>query len=488
MGVVRVRLALLRMEARLLLLNLLALCVLCPALPATLIYFAIYFAVLGRLSGGWYIAMLSAGAALLLFALWQRWRLDANELQDPQPFRVPLEQFPALLAEVSEIAKQLRVTAPSTVQIRLGPAPSTPPAGVLKDLVCAQAGEITLPVGCLSLWSVLEFRCHLARSLARRTGPKLLLRSVNRMMMYLGAEHYQTAEQNIESRRTRWIEALLERYHGEIARWQLLVECEADQAAAREYGAELVASWIRKTWQAEIAMPWYRTAFIEPAAHQAKLFPIGEGYIGFHHQMEPSWSEAEAEDSAEHSDDGAMTPVQVRIETLRHAESRPAVLDPRPAASVLPGIQMLEEMAVRRELDLPTTQQFRRLEVTEYAESVLLPLMRDDLDRNRHLLESKTVDDLPDLVNRTRELAELFAPKPLLLLDAAQKRVMVPDLLRSFLVVQLIDRGWQAVFSFWEGFRLTCGSVEIDPARVVYELGDGALSRDEFRALLTVGR
>ena len=108
--------------------------------------------------------------------------------------------------------------------------------------------------------------------------------------------------------------------------------------------------------------------------------------------------------------------------------------------------------------------------------------------RNRHLLESKTVDDLPDLVNRTRELAELFAPKPLLLLDAAQKRVMVPDLLRSFLVVQLIDRGWQSVFSFWEGFRLTCGSVEIDPARVVYELGDGALSRDEFRALLTAGR
>jgi hypothetical protein len=248
-----------------------------------------------------------------------------------------------------------------------------------------------------------------------------------------------------------------------------------------------VASWIRKTWQAEIAMPWYRTAFIEPAAHQAKLFPIGEGYVGFHHQMEPSWSEAEDEDTAEHRDDGAMTPVQVRIEALRHAESRPAVFDSRPAASLLPCIQSLEEMAVRRDLDLPSTQQFRRLEVTEYAESVLLPLMRGDLERNRHLLESKTVDDLPYLVERTRELAELFAPKPLLLLDAAQKRMMVPDLLRSFLVVQLIDRGWQSVFSFWDGFRLTLGSVEIDPARVVHQLGDGDLSPDEFHALLAAG-
>jgi hypothetical protein len=164
------------------------------------------------------------------------------------------------------------------------------------------------------------------------------------------------------------------------------------------------------------------------------------------------------------------------------------VFDSRPAASLFADLQRLEEKVARKELDLPATQKFRRLEVDEYAESVLLPMLRDDIERNRHLLESSTVEDLPELVARAAALAETFAPRPLLLLDPAQRRMMVPDLLTSFLVVQLVERGWTARFTFWDGFRMLAGGVDLDPARVVRELADGALDAGEFQALIAAGQ
>src|SRR5688572_1895035 len=471
-------------------------CVLSPVLPVTLAYFAVYFAMFHRVSPGVYAAMVAVGAVLLLIAIWQRWRLGANELVDPEPLLEPVEQVPALVDELKKVAAQLGVPMQSHVRLTLGPPASTPPGEVLKQAVRGEHNEVVLPVGCLTLWSVFDLRCHLARSLARPRGRTWLMRWTYQMIRHLGAEHYQMVGQDqmmdhstnrfLEARRPRWIEQLLERYNGEIARWQLLADCDADRRAAQAYGAELVVGWMQKTWQAEIAMPWYRAAFIEPAAQQAKLFPVAEGYLSFHHQMEPSWSQAERDDTADHEE--PVTPMQIRIEALRHADGAAAVFDTRPAASLFTDLEALEAKVVRKELDLPQSLKFRRLEVAEYAESVVIPLMREDLERNRHLLGTKSVDDIPMLVARSRELAESFAPRPLLLLDAAQKRVMIPDLLSSFLVVQLLDRGWTANFSFWEGFRLSAGGVEVDPGRVVRELGNGALSGEEFHALIATGQ
>jgi hypothetical protein len=484
---VRVRAALLSIEAKLVGVSLLSICVLSPVVPLALLYCAIYFSTFHLVSSGLYAAMAGVGVILLLMAIWQRWRLNANELAEAEPLRESLDGWPELQTEVKAVASQAGVPAATTVRLTLGPLPSTPPVEVLKQIVRSEPGEIVLPAACLHLWSVFELRGHLARSMARCHTPRWLLSWFHRLMKYLGAEHYQMVTQGIESRRTRWIEQLLERYNALLARWQLLRDCYADRTAASAYGPELVASWMRKTWQAEIAVPWYRAAFIEPAAQQAKLFPVAEGYLSFHHQMEPSWSLAETEEAAEHRTDGAVTPMQIRLEALRHVDGPAAVFDSRPAASLFTGLQRLEEKVARKELELPATQQFRRLEVDEYAESVLLPLMREDLDRNHHLLESKTAEDLPELVSRTVELAETFAPRPLLLLDPAQRRVMVPDLLSSFLVVQLIDRGWTPEFSFWDGFRLSTGGTGLDPAKIVRELGDGELDADDFLALIGAG-
>jgi hypothetical protein len=154
---------------------------------------------------------------------------------------------------------------------------------------------------------------------------------------------------------------------------------------------------------------------------------------------------------------------------------------------LFPRLREIEEAVVRRELDLPRTQQFRRLRVEEYAEQVLMPLMREELGRNEHLLRGRTIEELPELVERSRELAEDYAPKPLLLLDSAQKRAMMPSLLGTFLLVQLIDRGWTASFTYWDGFRLKAGGVELEPNRVVQELGAGALTRESFLALISNG-
>jgi len=73
---VRVRVALLSIEAKLAGLNLLAMCVLSPVLPVTLAYFVVYFAVFHKVSAGIYTAMLAAGAAN-----WRpRWPVDAPRI------------------------------------------------------------------------------------------------------------------------------------------------------------------------------------------------------------------------------------------------------------------------------------------------------------------------------------------------------------------------------------------------------------------------
>jgi hypothetical protein len=307
---------------------------------------------------------------------------------------------------------------------------------------------------------------------------------MERLLETLGNEHKQAVAQAIEDRRSRWLQLVAVRIESELGKWLLVANLEADRTLAREYGVELAASWIRKTWRAESALPWYKAAFLEPAATQGLLFPVAEGYVSFDQQMETSWSDVEQEilDEGE-----VLHPVLTRLESLRHVEAVSSVYDSRSAESLFPRLREIEEAVVRRELDLPRTQQFRRLRVEEYAEQVLMPLMREELGRNEHLLRGRTIEELPELVERSRELAEDYAPKPLLLLDSAQKRAMMPSLLGTFLLVQLIDRGWTASFTYWDGFRLKAGGVELEPNRVVQELGAGALTRESFLALISNG-
>jgi len=110
--------------------------------------------------------------------------------------------------------------------------------------------------------------------------------------------------------------------------------------------------------------------------------------------------------------------------------------------------------------------------------------MRQDLERNSKLLEGSQIADIPRLVESSKQLAAGYREDPRFLLAKEQRQTFVPRLLTSFLIVELLSAGWIASYSAEEGITLHFGESMIRPSKVVKELFDNTLSKDQFLALV----
>jgi hypothetical protein len=126
----------------------------------------------------------------------------------------------------------------------------------------------------------------------------------------------------------------------------------------------------------------------------------------------------------------------------------------------------------------------RRAEISEIGQAVLLPMMREEVERNALALQARSLTDLPDLVREIPSLATIYHPRPGYLLAPAQRQALVPWLLAAFLAVELERTGWKVGYVVPPGLTLEREGRTVSPHQVVRDLRTEKLSSEAFFQLL----
>jgi hypothetical protein len=158
------------------------------------------------------------------------------------------------------------------------------------------------------------------------------------------------------------------------------------------------------------------------------------------------------------------------------------VHDPRPAASLLHDLDVLEERLLRHEASLGA-RPLRRSAIGEIG-GVILSAMREEVDRNAGALAGCSLADLPDLILNIPALATAYRADPRYLFTLPQRKALVPGLLASFLAVELERNGWRPAYSVGPGLTLERYERKLSPQQIVTSMRMGRMTREAFLELI----
>ncbi len=427
----------------------------------------------------WFILVLLATAIRKLV------RFGSEEPVGDQPQPLDLGGQPDLRDSLWAIASEVRCARPRHAALVLSP-------GIWRAFGCDPASVRTkgsiavIPIGCLALWSIFDFRCYIAHSLVRRR-PVRWFGPARRAFHKLNQERYQNAVNRRTNRRARMVEQFVRMYANLLNRWELLVDVDADRRIAASYGASTVADWLQRYYLAAISVPACLSSVIEPAAKRGQLLPIAESCRLYHSQMEPNWLAALRDQmtKAEHAAPGqmALSPVVVRLGALQNATEVTYANDPRPALTLFQAFDSIEESTLRNELGtLPPLLQHGT--IPELGVAVLIPQMQEEIARNAKLLAGRSLPDIPDLLRQAPTLADSYSEDRRYLLAQSQRQAMIPHLLAAFLATELIKKGCPVNYTVEGGLIIWIGPRPINPYTAIRQLTAGAMSDQEFLAMI----
>src|SRR5207245_556815 len=135
------------------------------------------------------------------------------------------------------------------------------------------AKSITIPIGCLAIWSILDLCCYVGHCAVYRRPRGWLFDPARRALTRLAAERFQDAVKRISSLRVRNVERLTNAFGGRLTEWHLLADIEADKRIAKTYGASAIADWIQRSALANVSVAICLASVVEPAAARGKLLP-----------------------------------------------------------------------------------------------------------------------------------------------------------------------------------------------------------------------
>jgi len=343
-------------------------------------------------------------------------------------------------------------------------------------------GVIAIPASYLAVWPVLSLRCHVGHALVRRRPKAWLFYSVRKSLVRLAHESRPGLTLKLPRIKPQ---PLIGAYLKLLLQWSVLADMEADARISHVLGGSAVATWICQTQLAGQGAPPCLQRMIQPAAERGVLLPIAASCAAFYGLIEPGWlAMVEGERvKAQRSDPGNpfLRTLLMRLAVLPGSPA--GVHDPRPAATLLPGLDSLEERLLRHEAALGE-RELRRASIGEIGEAVLLPMMREEVDRNAAALEGRSIADLPDLVKDMPALAAVYRTDPRYLLGLRQRQTLVPGLLAAFLAVELERSGWRAGYTVPPGLTLELDGRTLCPHLVVAALNKGDLSREAFLKLV----
>jgi len=403
-------------------------------------------------------------------------------LDDPEdePLREPLESWPELESTVRDLARELRRPVPTAAAFLLSPI-------VWRRFGCAPArlqsrGEIWIPVSCLGVWPVLSLRCHIGHALVRRQPRRWLFYAVGKSLTRLATESRPVATIRLRPVKPQ---PLIGAYLKLLMHWNLLADTEADARIAPVLGASAVATWICQTHLAGQVAAQCLQRIIQPAGERGVLLPIAASCAAFYLLIEPGWLAVVEGERVKAQRSKAANPflgnLIMRLAVLPGGPA--SVHDPRPAVSLLPALDSLEERLLRHEAALGR-RKLRRAAMDEIADAVLLPMMREEVERNAAAFEGRTAADVPDLLQDVAALAAAYRPDPRYLMGPQQRKALVPGLLSAFLTLELERSGWRAGYTVPPGLIVEKDGRTLCPNQLIAALSEGGMSREAFLKLL----
>jgi hypothetical protein len=423
----------------------------------------------------WCTATAIAFALVLYRNLW-----SVLEDSGDEPLRESLDGWPELGSTVRDLARELRRPVPESAAFVLSPV-------VWRRFGCVPArlqsrGEISIPIGCLGVWPVLSLRCHIGHALVRRKPRGWLFYVIRKSLTRLALESREAAARRLRPIKPR---RLILAYLNLLMHWDILADTEADARIAPLLEASAVATWICQTQLAGQVATQCLRRIIQPAAERGVLLPIAASCAAFYSLMEPGWLAAVEAERVKAQRAKAANPflgtLMIRLRVLPGGPAR--VHDPRPAVSLLPALDSLEEKLLRHEAALGRLE-LRRAAMDEIAEAVLLPMMREEVERNAAALKGRTAADVPDLLRDVPALAAAYRPDPRYLLGPQQRKTLVPGLLSAFLTLELERRGWRAGYTVPPGLIVEKEGRTVCPNQLMAALSKGGMSREAFLKLL----
>jgi len=403
-------------------------------------------------------------------------------LDDPgdEPLRESLRTWPGLESTVQDTAGELKRVAPRSAALLLSPV-------MWRRLGCDPSRLrdrrlIPIPASYLAIWPVMSLRCHIGHALVRRRPKAWLFYAVRKTLVRLARDSRPGVTLRLPRIKPQ---PLTGAYMKLLVHWSVLADMEADARIARAFGGSAVATWLCQTQLAGQVVPRCLQHIIQPAAERGVLLPIAAACAAFYGLIEPGWlAMVEGERVKAQRSKPANPFLRTLLMRLAVLPGDPArVHDPRPAATLMPGLDSLEERLLRHEAALGG-RELRRAAIGEIAEAVLLPMMREDVIRNAAILEGRRIADLPDLVKDMPALSAVYRADPRFLFEAKQRKLLIPGLLAAFLAVQLERSGWQASYSVPPGLTLERDGRTVCPHRVIAALRKGDLSREAFLKLV----
>jgi hypothetical protein len=180
------------------------------------------------------VAAVTAFAAALYLNVW-----SVGEEPSDEPQREALNAYPELESLVRDVACELKCRDPESAAFLLSPI-------AWRRFGCDSVHlrdrqEISIPVSCLAIWSVLSLRCHIGHSLVRRRPKAWLFYAVRKSVTRLLRERDRGA---ISSWLQMKRQALIRFYLNNLFVWNVLADIEADARIARVLGDSAVATWI----------------------------------------------------------------------------------------------------------------------------------------------------------------------------------------------------------------------------------------------------
>jgi len=423
----------------------------------------------------WCTATAIAFALVLYRNLW-----SVLEDSGDEPLRESLDGWPELGSTVRDLARELRRPVPESAAFVLSPV-------VWRRFGCVPArlqsrGEISIPIGCLGVWPVLSLRCHIGHALVRRQPRGWLFYVIRKSLTRLALESREAAARRLRPIKPR---RLILAYLNLLMHWDILADTEADARIAPLLEASAVATWICQTQLAGQVATQCLRRIIQPAAERGVLLPIAASCAAFYSLMEPGWLAAVEAERVKAQRAKAANPflgtLMIRLRVLPGGPA--SVHDPRPAASLLTALDSLEERLLRHEAALGHLE-LRRAAMDEIAEAVLLPMMREEVERNAAALKGRTAADVPDLLRDVPALAAAYRPDPRYLLGPQQRKTLVPGLLSAFLTLELERRGWRAGYTVPPGLIVEKEGRTVCPNQLMAALSKGGMSREAFLKLL----
>ncbi len=412
-----------------------------------------------------------------------------------------LDLYPALKQLAHQTAVDLGKPPPSRVLFRLSPifrhwgAPEDPDDRELGSRI------LRLDLSRAGVCSVFEFRCDIAKAILQPRMSGWLAYRVLAQIDLLAERINQGTSGIAAIRRYFWASNLREHELNALRTWRLFAEMETDRALAALFGKRCVASWIEKSWFAEWVFPVYQQIWLEPAWQRGYLPPTMEGFRRLHEETGGEWlmdTDADRpvnlESKYELGEIARWQPHRMRLLALDAAEELTAtVWDARPAAYLLAD-GGAEENVVRRTMAYGTAVRsddpLEPISWEDYPEAVILAEIDDMLHEEAELFEGRCLQDLPAIVEEASHMVYEEVYMPFLPPQFENRLASMPNSLAGFLIKNLLARGWQMRFDLAKGVSLKHPESEefIDPNDLVHGLADGALSPEDFKKLVGLGR